>query len=275
MAHGRGRARPIDALAARRPADPEAAEREWQRAEALDGGRVPGLGETSAGVAARAERHARARVPGDDQAWLDGSRRAADGRRRHVPARTPSSSPPAARRSGPDGSKSQPGRSTLDDRRAGDDALLERRRGPRARWRARRVHAERVRCADGSRSRRGPAAGAAPDRHVRGAAVAGPSSSGANVAALDATGRRATSARDARSRTTAAALARLGHVGPRGRGRRRCGRRGVAASGALAGGAHRDPLRQRRPEEPVSEAPPRQRSSLLELRIEARVLRLN
>jgi hypothetical protein len=53
------------------PDDPEAAEREWQRAEALDDGRVPGIGETSA-AAHPAEARLTLAVPGDDQAWLDG-----------------------------------------------------------------------------------------------------------------------------------------------------------------------------------------------------------
>jgi hypothetical protein len=54
------------------PADPEAAEREWLRAEALDGGRMPGLGETSA-----ASHPPRAELvlalPDPDGARLDGA----------------------------------------------------------------------------------------------------------------------------------------------------------------------------------------------------------
>jgi hypothetical protein len=53
------------------PADPVAADREWVRAEALDDGRMPGLGESSA-----ASHPAEARVtftaPDDDQLQLDG-----------------------------------------------------------------------------------------------------------------------------------------------------------------------------------------------------------
>jgi hypothetical protein len=53
------------------PADPEAAEREWIRAEALDDGRMPGLGETSA-ASHPAEALVTFAVPDDDELRLDG-----------------------------------------------------------------------------------------------------------------------------------------------------------------------------------------------------------
>jgi hypothetical protein len=54
------------------PADPEAAEREWVRAEALDGGRMPGLGETGA-ASHPADAEVALGLPGDDEARLDGA----------------------------------------------------------------------------------------------------------------------------------------------------------------------------------------------------------
>jgi hypothetical protein len=53
------------------PADAEAAEREWVRAEALDGGRMPGLGETSA-ASHPADAEVTLVLPDDDAARLDG-----------------------------------------------------------------------------------------------------------------------------------------------------------------------------------------------------------
>ncbi len=53
------------------PPDLEAAERAWQRAEALDGARVPGLGEVSS-TSHPAEATIALGLGGDDQAWLDG-----------------------------------------------------------------------------------------------------------------------------------------------------------------------------------------------------------
>lgn len=54
------------------PADPEAADREWVRAETLDGGRMPGLGETSA-ASHPAEAQVTIDVPDDDAIRLDGA----------------------------------------------------------------------------------------------------------------------------------------------------------------------------------------------------------
>ncbi len=53
------------------PIDAEAAEREWARAEALDGGRMPGLGEVSA-ESHPADAQVALALPGDDEARLDG-----------------------------------------------------------------------------------------------------------------------------------------------------------------------------------------------------------
>ncbi len=53
------------------PPDAEAAEREWVRAEALDGGRMPGLGETSA-ASHPADAEVALALPGGDEARLDG-----------------------------------------------------------------------------------------------------------------------------------------------------------------------------------------------------------
>jgi hypothetical protein len=53
------------------PADPEAAEREWVRAEALDGGRMPGLGEASA-ASHPADAEVTLVLPDQDDARLDG-----------------------------------------------------------------------------------------------------------------------------------------------------------------------------------------------------------
>jgi hypothetical protein len=53
------------------PIDAEAAEREWARAEALDGGRMPGLGEVSA-ESHPADAQVALALPGDDEAHLDG-----------------------------------------------------------------------------------------------------------------------------------------------------------------------------------------------------------
>jgi hypothetical protein len=53
------------------PVDGEAAERAWMRAEALDGGRAPGIGEQSAGSHPLAASISVV-LPGGDLAWLDG-----------------------------------------------------------------------------------------------------------------------------------------------------------------------------------------------------------
>jgi hypothetical protein len=53
------------------PADAEAAERDWMRAEALDGGRMPGLGEASA-TSHPADAEVSLVLPDDDAARLDG-----------------------------------------------------------------------------------------------------------------------------------------------------------------------------------------------------------
>jgi hypothetical protein len=53
------------------PIDTEAAERAWARADALDGGRVAGVGEQAAAAAAHAARVIVDVPPGDD-AWIDG-----------------------------------------------------------------------------------------------------------------------------------------------------------------------------------------------------------
>jgi hypothetical protein len=56
------------------PIDREAAERAWQRAEALDGGRLPGIGEQAAATApAAATLDLRSELLPREQAWLDGS----------------------------------------------------------------------------------------------------------------------------------------------------------------------------------------------------------
>ena len=54
------------------PADTEAAEREWVRAEALDGGRMPGLGETSA-ASHPPDAEVTLVLPDQDEARLDGN----------------------------------------------------------------------------------------------------------------------------------------------------------------------------------------------------------
>jgi hypothetical protein len=53
------------------PPDPAAAERNAERADALDGGRIPGLGELTATAAAPAA-ELQLGFPADDQAWFDG-----------------------------------------------------------------------------------------------------------------------------------------------------------------------------------------------------------
>ncbi len=53
------------------PEDVEAAERSWARAEALDGGRIPGIGEI-AGAGHAATATVSLELPGDDDARLDG-----------------------------------------------------------------------------------------------------------------------------------------------------------------------------------------------------------
>jgi hypothetical protein len=53
------------------PSDPVAAERDAQRADALDGGRVPGLGEVTAATPAP-DAQLEVDLPDDAQAWLDG-----------------------------------------------------------------------------------------------------------------------------------------------------------------------------------------------------------
>jgi hypothetical protein len=55
------------------PMDPEAAEREWVRAAALDGGRMPGLGEVGA-RSPPADAQLLVAIPGGDEARLDGQR---------------------------------------------------------------------------------------------------------------------------------------------------------------------------------------------------------
>lgn len=60
------------------PADAEAAEREWVRAEALDGGRLPGLGETGA-ASHPADAEVTLLLPEDDAARLDGDSVGASG----------------------------------------------------------------------------------------------------------------------------------------------------------------------------------------------------
>jgi hypothetical protein len=54
------------------PTDAEAADREWVRAEALDGGRMPGLGETSA-ASQPADAQVTLALPDGDEARLDGA----------------------------------------------------------------------------------------------------------------------------------------------------------------------------------------------------------
>ncbi len=54
------------------PIDTEAAARAWARAEAIDGGRVAGVGEVGAGDSAGAAEIA-IEVPAGDRAWIDGS----------------------------------------------------------------------------------------------------------------------------------------------------------------------------------------------------------
>jgi hypothetical protein len=54
------------------PLDLEAADRAWTRAEALDGGRVAGVGEEAAAAHAAAATVTLAVSPGDAKAWLDG-----------------------------------------------------------------------------------------------------------------------------------------------------------------------------------------------------------
>ncbi|HEY8040794.1 MAG TPA: hypothetical protein VIF15_13405 [Polyangiaceae bacterium] len=55
------------------PLDPEAAERAWARAEALDGGRATGVGEEPAVAHAPAATLAFEGAPADTQTWLDGA----------------------------------------------------------------------------------------------------------------------------------------------------------------------------------------------------------
>jgi hypothetical protein len=56
------------------PVDSEAADRAWQRAEALDGGRLPGIGEqASAGAPPTATLDLGSSLAPREQAWLDGS----------------------------------------------------------------------------------------------------------------------------------------------------------------------------------------------------------
>ena len=193
------------------PADAEAAEREWVRAEALDGGRMPGLGEVSS-ASHPADAEVALALPGGDEARLDG---------RPVPA-----TGVAATRAGPhalvvtaDGApvwagwiEARPGSFDLRDRRAGRGAVLDRRRRarqPGGRDAARRARPVRPLDRGGARSR----AGDAPDRHVRGRPVRSP----ARVARRPAVDRA-----DARvSGRRCAVAAVTGPRGPRGSSRAR------------------------------------------------------
>ncbi len=56
------------------PVDPEVAERDWLRAEALDGGRVAGLGEESSSKHPPPATVVVDLTAGDDELWLDGER---------------------------------------------------------------------------------------------------------------------------------------------------------------------------------------------------------
>jgi hypothetical protein len=140
------------------PADTEAAEREWVRAEALDGGRMPGLGEVSA-TSHPADADVALALPDGDEARLDGQ---------PVP-----STGVVATRAGPhalvviaDGApvwagwiEAQPGRSTFEVD-APSTAPCSTADAARARLTGETLRAERVRCARWVAAARGPAPGA-------------------------------------------------------------------------------------------------------------------
>jgi hypothetical protein len=140
------------------PTDAEAAEREWVRAEALDGGRMAGLGEVSA-ASHPADAEVALTLPGGDEALLDG---------RPVPA-----SGVVVTRAGPhdlvvtaDGApvwagwiEARPGSSAFEID-APSTAPCSNADVGRAGLEGETLHAERVRCTRWIAAARGPAPGA-------------------------------------------------------------------------------------------------------------------
>ena len=165
----RSSARDRRAGGASTPPTPRRPSATWVRAEALDGGRMPGLGETSAGVAIRRTREVTLARPGRRRG-CGSTDEAVPGERRRRDARRPARARRDARtalRSGPGGSRSRPGSSTFEIDApcaapcSSADAARAAAGGRDAAGRAGPVRAV-------GRRRARTRAGVAPDRHVRG-----------------------------------------------------------------------------------------------------------